>query len=93
MLLRPLNTEKTLKEAADKRYTFAVQLAMRKDAIKKAIEKLFSTKVLKIQTITVPGHAKRVGRLRRESKPSSWKKAVVTTEKTLDLFSKTEAKI
>ena len=88
MLLKPIYTEKSLKDANLHRYTFAVKLNSRKDEIKKAIEKMFDLKVSKIATITVPGKARRNGKLRREVKPASWKKAIVTTDKDINLFSK-----
>ena len=88
MLLKPIYTEKSLKDANLHRYTFAVKLNSRKDEIKKAVEKMFDLKVSKIATITVPGKARRSGKLRREVKPASWKKAIVTTDKDINLFSK-----
>lgn len=88
MLLKPIYTEKSLKDANLHRYTFAVKLNSRKDEIKKAIEKMFNLKVSKVATITVPGKARRNGKLRREVKPASWKKAIVTTDKDINLFSK-----
>ncbi len=88
MLLKPIYTEKSLKDANLHRYTFAVKLNSRKDEIKKAVEKMFDLKVNKIATITVPGKARRNGKLRREIKPASWKKAIVTTDKDINLFSK-----
>ena len=88
MLLKPIYTEKSLKDANLHRYTFAVKLNSRKDEIKKAVEKMFDLKVSKIATITVPGKARRNGKLRREVKPASWKKAIVTTDKDINLFSK-----
>ena len=87
MLLKPIYTEKSLKDASLHRYTFAVKLGARKDEIKKAVEKMFDLKVSKIATITVPGKARRSGELRREVKPASWKKAIVTTNKEITLFS------
>lgn len=88
MLLKPIYSEKSLKDANLHRYTFAVKLNSRKDEIKKAIEKMFNLKVSKVATITVPGKARRNGKLRREVKPASWKKAIVTTDKDINLFSK-----
>jgi len=53
--------------------------------IKNAVEKLFEVKVLNVNTMTVKGKEKRVGR--SIGKTADWKKAVVTidtnpTEKT-----------
>lgn len=87
MLLKPIYTEKSLKDAGSHRYTFAVKLSARKDEIKKEVEKMFDLKVNKIATITVPGKARRNGKLRREVKPASWKKVIVTVNKEITLFS------
>lgn len=86
MQLKPIYTEKSLKNASLKRYTFAVPLMARKDGIKKDITKRFGLKVLKISTIVVHGKSKRVGKKRTEKHYSSWKKAIVTTDKEIALF-------
>ena len=46
--------------------------------IKNAVEKLFEVKVLKVNTMTVKGKEKRVGRY--TGKTSDWKKAIVTID-------------
>lgn len=86
MQIKPIYTEKSLKNTALKRYTFAVPIMARKDEIKKDIAKRFTLKVLKISTIVVHGKSKRVGKKRTEKHYPSWKKAIVTTDKEIALF-------
>ena len=79
------NTEKTRDLLAKNEYTFFVDRRANKLQIAQAVEKLFNVKVLNVNTITVKGKEKRVGR--SIGKTADWKKAVVTidtnpTEKT-----------
>jgi large subunit ribosomal protein L23 len=60
------------------KYTFKVAKKATKVQIKNAVEKLFEVKVLKVNTITVKGKAKRVGV--HEGRTSDWKKAIVTID-------------
>ncbi len=73
----PIITEKShLLKAAGNKVTFRVSPEANKIEIRKAIEELFKVKVLKVNTISVRGKAKRVGRT--EGKRPDWKKAIVT---------------
>jgi ribosomal protein L23 len=92
MKLKPICTEKSLRDAAFKRYTFAVSPLVSKDTLKRDISKRFGLKVLKISTIVVHGKSKRVGKKRTIKHYSSWKKVIVTTDKEIALFSTTEDK-
>ncbi len=62
------------------RYTFKVAREANKYQIKEAVEAMFGVKVVKVNTITMPGKEKvvrtRTGFVRREARP--WKKAIVT---------------
>lgn len=91
-LIKPLITEKSMRDAAQNRYTFAVQKAANKSEIAQAIAAGFGVKVLGVKTITIKGTAKRAGKTRREIVASPWKKAVATVEKgqKIDLFDATE---
>ena len=64
------------------RYTFKVALEATKPQIKQAIEQLFNVKVLKVNTMRVPGKRHRI--ITRKgvfhSEPREWKKAIVTIE-------------
>jgi|UniRef100_A0A7C5AKQ0 large subunit ribosomal protein L23 len=73
----PIITEKahTLKETGNK-ITFRVALKANKIEIRKAVEELFKVKVLAVNTVTMRGKRKRLGRT--EGVRSDWKKAIVT---------------
>ncbi len=88
MPIKPLRTEKTMKEAASGRYTFAVDLAANKTDIKRKLEKLFGVNIVKVQTNIVPGKTYRTGRKYLTARRSDWKKATVTVKsgQKIDLF-------
>ena len=88
IIIRPVITERSMASAADKKYVFEVASAAGKIEIKKAVEEVFGVKVAKVNTMTVPGKAKRVG-AGRPGRTKDWKKAIVQlTEdsKTIELF-------
>jgi len=60
-------------------YTFQVLKDTNKIEIKKAVQKLFNTKVDKVRVMNYQGKPKRMGAY--AGKRSSWKKAVVTLKK------------
>ena len=73
----PVISEKShLQKADGNKVTFRVDSSANKIEIRKAIEQLFKVKVLKVNTVSVMGKSKRVGRT--EGKRSDWKKAIVT---------------
>jgi large subunit ribosomal protein L23 len=72
----PLLTEKTIRLLEQNQYTFAVSVKADKEAIKTAIENLFSVKVLAVNTSNQPVKKRRVGRF--IGKKARIKKAVVT---------------
>ena len=87
IIKRPLITEKsTYMQTAVNQIAFEVEQGANKIEIKKAIEKLFQVKVLKVRTMTVHGKGRRVGR--QAGRQSNWKKAVVTLREgdTIDIF-------
>ena len=88
MLVKPLITEKTIAEAAQKRYTFKVALKATKTEIKRGVEKVFGVKVLKVQTAVMPGKKRKHGKKWLWRRRSNWKKAMVTIQpdKQIDLF-------
>ena len=81
VILRPIISEKSTKDAGNHKFTFLVSKVSNKTAIKSAIENQFKVKVLGISTNIVKGKTKRVGERRAEIKISSWKKAIVTLPK------------
>ncbi|HNU97207.1 MAG TPA: 50S ribosomal protein L23 [Candidatus Syntrophosphaera thermopropionivorans] len=77
IIISPIITEKSEKLARDNNmYTFKVSINANKIEIKKAIEKIFSVKVLDVNTIRMLGKPKSLGKY--NGKRPDWKKAVVT---------------
>ena len=87
IILAPVITEKSVTAMGDKKYTFRVASNTNKIEIAKAVEEIFGVKVAKVNTISMKGKKRRMGRF--EGYTSDWKKAVVTlTEdsKTIEFF-------
>ena len=78
IIIAPVITEKSNDELQAGKYTFRVNKKATKIDIRNAVEKLFEVKVLSVNTMTVKGKEKRVGR--SVGKTSDWKKAIVTIE-------------
>jgi len=78
IIVRPIVTEKSNTDLQFGKYTFEVNKNATKVQIAHAVEKLFDVKVLKVNTISVKGKAKRVGVHRGMT--SDWKKAIVTID-------------
>ena len=80
-VLDHLNKTNLKIEGMDKqegKYTFKVNKKATKVDVANAVEKLFGVKVLRVNTITVKGKEKRVGR--NVGRTSDWKKAIVTID-------------
>jgi large subunit ribosomal protein L23 len=75
IIIRPLLTEKSYSEIANKKYVFIVDKKANKTEIKLAIEKLFGVKVDSVNTANCRGKLKRMGRY--EGYTPSYKKAIV----------------
>ena len=78
IIIAPIITEKSNDGLNEGKYTFEVNPKATKIDIKNAVEKLFEVKVLNVNTITVKGKEKRVGR--NVGRTSDWKKAIVTID-------------
>ena len=76
IIIAPVITEKSMSGIADKKYTFKVSSFANKIESANAVEELFKVKVAKVNTISVRGKARRMGRY--SGYTSSWKKAIVT---------------
>ena len=61
IIKKPFITEKSNIEVAEGKYTFVVDKNATKTEIKKAVEKLFQVKVLKVNTLNFKGKRKRMG--------------------------------
>ena len=59
IIIKPIVTEKSSADLQDGKYTFRVAKKATKIEIKRAVEKLFGVKVLKVNTMTVKGKEKR----------------------------------
>ncbi len=77
VLLRPIISEKSMEQMAEKKYTFAVHPEATKVQIKEAVEKMFDgTKVKAVNTMNLAGKTKRRGMT--SGKTAKTKKAIVT---------------
>ena len=99
-IIKPVLTEKmAILEERENKYAFLVSPDANKTEIKKAVEKKFEVKVVKVATMNRLGKTKQMtvrsgGRtIRTTGKRSNWKKAVVTLESgnTIDLMRGEEA--
>jgi len=88
VLVKPVITEESMKDASSGWYTFVVAMASDKNTIRKAVEDQFKVKVLAVKTLIMKGKSRRVGRRRLKVKESSWKKAIVKLgpDQKIDLF-------
>ena len=87
IILAPVITEKSVAALSEKKYTFRVADGANKIEIAKAVEEIFGVQVAEVNTISMKGKHRRMGR--HEGYTSDWKKAVVTlTEesKTIEFF-------
>ncbi|MBQ0084131.1 MAG: 50S ribosomal protein L23 [Clostridiales bacterium] len=87
IIIAPVITEKSMTGIATKKYTFKVATDAGKVEIAKAVEEIFGVKVAKVNTVTMRGQARRMGRY--EGYTSAWKKAIVTLKadsKTIEFF-------
>nr|MDK2850282.1 large subunit ribosomal protein [Candidatus Cloacimonadota bacterium] len=77
IVIAPIITEKSSNQVATTNtYTFKVSINANKIEIAKAIEHIFSVKVLGVNTIRMVGKPKRLGKY--SGKRPDWKKAIVT---------------
>ena len=88
IIRRPVITEQSMADVADKKYVFQVSINATKTEIKAAIEEIFGVKVTKVNTIRMQGKVKRTGAY-PAGKRADYKKAVVTLSadsKTIEFF-------
>ncbi len=76
IIIAPVITEKSMSGIPAKKYTFKVAQDANKIEIAQAVKELFKVDVAKVNTISVRGRAKRMGRY--SGYTASWKKAIVT---------------
>ena len=88
IIRRPVITEQSMADVADKKYVFMVDIDANKTEIKEAVETAFGVKVAKVNTIRMQGKVKRTGAY-PAGKRADYKKAVVTLtadSKTIEFF-------
>ncbi len=87
IIKKPIITENSMDQMADRKYTFEVSKDANKIEIKKAVEEIFGVKVEKVTTMRVLGKIKRMGA--NSGKRPDWKKAIVKlaeNSKTIEFF-------
>lgn len=94
VLVRPVITERSMKDAAAGRFTFAVVKEADKGQIAQAARELFGINVVGVRTVAVPAREHRAGRMRQKAVKSAWKKAIIQLKpgEKIDLFEVGEAK-
>lgn len=78
VIIAPVITEKSNDGLQEGKYTFKVNKKATKIDIRNAVEKLFEVKVLNVNTMSVKGKNKRMGKT--SGKTPDWKKAIVTID-------------
>jgi large subunit ribosomal protein L23 len=87
IIKKPVITENSMDQMADRKYTFEVAKDANKIEIKKAVEEVFGVKVEKVTTMRMLGKVKRMGA--NSGKRPDWKKAIVkltADSKTIEFF-------
>ena len=88
IIKRPVITEQSMADIADKKYVFMVDINSNKCEIKEAVETAFGVKVAKVNTVRMQGKVKRTGAY-PAGKRADYKKAIITLtadSKTIELF-------
>ena len=88
IIKRPVITEQSMADVADKKYVFMVDIDSNKTEIKAAVEEIFGVKVAKVNTVRMQGKVKRTGAY-PAGKRAEFKKAIVTLtadSKTIEFF-------
>ncbi len=88
IIIRPVITEQSMADVADKKYVFQVAMNATKTDIKAAVEEIFGVKVAKVNTLRQIGKMKRTGAYPK-GRTAEVKKAVVTLtadSKTIEFF-------
>ncbi len=88
VIVKPVLTEKSLKDASRGEYTFVVDKDSSKSQILRAVKELFKVDVLSVSTRTTKGKSKRVFRTRVRTTLGPIKKATVKIGKDqkIDIF-------
>mgnify|MGYP000895678447 FL=1 len=76
IILKPVISERSMDDAANKKYTFKVATDANKTQVKQAVEEIFGVEVKKVNIMNVQGKLKRMGRY--VGRRAAYKKAIVT---------------
>jgi large subunit ribosomal protein L23 len=89
IFLSPIVSEKSYAAVQNKQYSFYIDPRVNKSEIKRAVEKVFNVKVVKVNTMNVKPKPKKLGRSSGYS--SKMKKAIVTLgeKDKIDFFEST----
>ena len=88
IIKRPVITEQSMADVADKKYVFEVAIDANKTEIKSAVEEIFGVKVSKVNTVRMQGKVKRTGAY-PAGRRAAYKKAIVkltADSKTIEFF-------
>ena len=90
IIIKPVITEQSMADVADKKYVFQVAINANKTEIKAAVEEIFGAgiKVAKVNTVRMQGKVKRTGAY-PAGRRAAYKKAIVTLtadSKTIEFF-------
>ena len=88
VIRRPVITEKSMAESAEKKYVFEVAPSANKIEIKQAISQIFGVKVKSVNTVKTKGKRKRTGAYPMGRTAATKKAYVVLTEdsKSIEFF-------
>lgn len=81
IIIRPIITEKSLRDSQKNIFTFEVEKTASKKQIEEEIEKLFPVHVLSVTTVTQKGKRKRIGKKRNLVQKADIKKARIHLQK------------
>jgi large subunit ribosomal protein L23 len=76
IILKPVISERSMDDAANKKYTFKVAPNANKTQVKQALEEIFGVEVKQVNIMNVQGKLKRMGR--NVGRRAASKKAIVT---------------
>lgn len=88
IIIHPIISEKSMKQAQQTKFTFAVDIKAGKRTIRQAVEAQYGVHVISAKTSVVKGRTNRTGMKRTEIQLQPWKKATVELRKgeKIDLF-------
>ncbi len=84
VIIKPVISERSMDEAANKKYTFKVATSANKTQVKHALEEIFGVEVEKVNIMNVQGKLKRMGK-NVGRRPASKKAIVTLTEKSKEI--------